>query len=145
MWSPTVCRVKLSLHIASDTHLQRLSCYVHCHCIVIRPLTCSLMLLRNKVDAGDDMRLALTNPSPGISRLAVHMQAQSSHWLAYVLFVRVYLPCEMIVFLIWLIIIWTSLQVMAGAERLCNISNRVTRSKRLGTTVGVVLVVCWFL
>jgi len=37
------------------------------------------MLLRNKVDAGDDMRLALTNPSPGISRLAVHMQAQSSH------------------------------------------------------------------
>jgi len=57
------------------------------------------------------MRLVLTNTSPGISRLAPQMHAQSSHLLAYVLFVLyknvnvANLKCEMIVFLILLIVI----------------------------------------
>ena len=35
--------------------------------------------LRNKLDIEDDLKLALTNTSPKISRIAAQIQAQSSH------------------------------------------------------------------
>ena len=34
---------------------------------------------RNRLDVGDDMRLALTNARPRISKLAAEMQHQASH------------------------------------------------------------------
>ena len=36
---------------------------------------------RKRLDVGDDMRLALTNARPQISKRAAQMQHQASHWL----------------------------------------------------------------
>jgi len=42
---------------------------------------------QNRLDIENDMSLAITNTSTQISRLVTRLQAQSSYWLAWVLFV----------------------------------------------------------
>ena len=39
---------------------------------------------RNRLNVGDDVRLALTNVRPRISKLAAEMQHQASHWLGWI-------------------------------------------------------------
>ena len=39
---------------------------------------------RKRLDVGDDMRLALTNPRPQISKRATQMQHEASHYLGWI-------------------------------------------------------------
>ena len=59
---------------------------------------------KDRRDVENDMRLVLTNTPPRISRLVAQLQAQSSHWLAWVLSVMhmnvntVNATCKMVCF-----------------------------------------------
>jgi len=69
-----------------------------------QPLSTIKQKPRNRLDVENDIRLVLTNTPPKMSGLVAQIQAQSSHWLASMLFVlyknvnTVNLTCEMIVF-----------------------------------------------